>query len=87
MDWRRKIGAGPVGIPDDVLLFENQSDGCFPALLTIPEVARLLTISPSGVRRLQQQREIPFVKVRGAVRFLKEDVIAYLRRQRVEAIG
>jgi len=77
----------PAGIADDVSLFENKPGGASRALLTITDVARLLAISVSGVRRLQQGRDIPFIKVRGSVRFFEEDVISYLRRQRVEHIG
>lgn len=76
-----------VGSTDDVLLFDNNLDGFSLTLLTISEVADFLKISSSGVRRLQQQRDIPFVKVGGSVRFLKEDILAYLRKQRVNSIG
>ncbi len=56
-------------------------------LLTIKEVAGLLKISAMTVRRLQQGRHIPFIKVGGAIRFAKSDIIEYLKRARVEAIG
>ena len=56
-------------------------------LLTIDEVAGFLKISASTVRRLQQERHIPFTKVGGSVRFLKSDIVSYLERQRVESIG
>jgi len=56
-------------------------------LLTIAELAELLKISVTGVRRLQQARQLPFIKVGGSVRFFKRDVIAYLKRQRVETVG
>jgi excisionase family DNA binding protein len=55
-------------------------------LLTIPEVAQLLKISGSTVRRLQQQRHIPFFKVGGRIRFTPEDVAAYLQKRRVHSI-
>jgi excisionase family DNA binding protein len=55
-------------------------------LLTIIEVAELLTISVSGVRRLQQARHLPFIKVGGSVRFSKSDVLSYLEKRRVESI-
>jgi len=38
-------------------------------LLTITEVAEMLKISVPSVRRLQHQRQIPFYKVGGSVRF------------------
>ncbi len=55
-------------------------------LLTIPEVAQLLRISASTVRRLQQQRHIPFFKVGGRIRFTPGDVAAYLQKRRVHSI-
>jgi excisionase family DNA binding protein len=54
-------------------------------LLTIVEVAEVLKISATGVRRLQQARQLPFIKVGGSVRFLKRDIIVYLEKQRVES--
>ena len=56
-------------------------------LLTIPEVARLLKISVPSVRRLQQQRRIPFFKVGGRIRFERNDIVAYLQKRRVHSIG
>jgi excisionase family DNA binding protein len=55
-------------------------------LLTIPEVAELLKVSVSGVRRLQQARHLPFIKVGGSVRFSKSDIILYLEKRRVESV-
>ena len=57
-----------------------------PQLLTVPEVAALLKISVPSVRRLQQRRQIPFVKVGGCVRFTRADIAAYLDKRRVGAI-
>jgi excisionase family DNA binding protein len=54
-------------------------------LLTITEVAEVLKISATGVRRLQQARQLPFIKVGGSVRFSKRDIIVYLEKQRVES--
>jgi excisionase family DNA binding protein len=54
-------------------------------LLTISEVARLLRVSVSAVRRLQQARRLPFIKIGGSVRFSKTDIISYLRGCRVES--
>jgi excisionase family DNA binding protein len=56
-------------------------------LLTIPEVAHFLKISVSSVRRLQQQRQIPFFKVGGRIRFARSEVAAYLLTRRVRSIG
>jgi excisionase family DNA binding protein len=76
-----------VGSTDGVLLFDKPSDGSLSPLLSIPDVARLLRVSQSVVRRLQQQRQIPFHKIGGSVRFSERDVAFYLRRRRVEVIG
>lgn len=56
-------------------------------LLTVAQAAQWLNISPSSVRRLQQRRLVPFVKIGGSVRFLKRDLEAYLARSRIEPIG
>jgi excisionase family DNA binding protein len=71
-----------------VLLFDKTSVHSHPAiaLLTVSEVAELLKISISGVRRLQQGRHLPFIKVGGSVRFSESDVMSYLKRRRVESI-
>lgn len=54
-----------------------------PELLTVSEVAKLLKISVPSVRRLQQQCQLPFFKVRGCVRFERSDIVEYLKKQRV----
>ena len=55
-------------------------------LLTITEVAELLKISVASVRRLQQRRAVPFIKVGGSVRFAKSDVMFYLEKRRIESV-
>jgi excisionase family DNA binding protein len=77
-----------IAFADPVLLFEIMSTEFEPAieLLTIAEVARLLKISLTSVRRLQQRRLIPFFKVGGAVRFSRSDIVSYLEKQRVKAV-
>lgn len=55
-------------------------------LLTLTEVAELLKISVPTVRRLQQQRKMPFVKVGGRIRFTRSDVASYLEKRRVRSI-
>jgi len=56
-------------------------------LLTAADVARRLTISVASVRRLQRQRQIPFVKIKGSIRYLVRDIAAYVTEGRVERIG
>ncbi len=55
-------------------------------LLTIEEVAELLKVSVSTVRRLQEQRALPFLKVGNSVRFFIHDILSYLQKQRVASI-
>jgi excisionase family DNA binding protein len=57
-----------------------------PELLTVAEVAEILTISVPTVRHLQQQRRIPFYKVGGSLRFARSDIVAYLHKRRVQPI-
>lgn len=73
---------------DPVLLFDNKSigSGQTPELLTAADVAGLFNVSITSVRRLQQQRQIPFLKVGGSVRFLRSDIVQYLQKRRVEPI-
>jgi excisionase family DNA binding protein len=52
-------------------------------LLTIPEVAELLKVSERTVRRIQQQREIAFIKVGRSVRFARSDLASYLETRNV----
>ena len=56
-------------------------------LLTIKDVAKLLKVSQTSVRRLQQGRHLPFIKVGGSIRFAKTDIFEYLKKGRVEAIS
>lgn len=78
-----------VGYADAAPILENQSNESDLAieLLTIPEAAKFLRVSPSGVRRLQQGRHVSFFKVGGSIRFAKRDLIAYLARQRIVSFG
>jgi len=65
-------------------MITNNEDG--ERLFSIKEVAADFKISIRTVQRLQQQRQIPFIKVGGKVRFHRSDLVAYLERCRVEPI-
>lgn len=53
-------------------------------LLTVVEVAEMLSVSPSLVYRLKDEGEIPCYCIgRGAIRFSLEDVEQYLAGRRV----
>ena len=54
-------------------------------LLNIPRAAKFLAISESGMRRLQQDRWVPFFKIGRNVRFSRKDLEAYVAKRRVEA--
>ncbi|OAI53944.1 hypothetical protein AYO47_03925 [Planctomyces sp. SCGC AG-212-M04] len=47
-------------------------------LLTKKEVMSALRVSRGTLDTMRQSGEIPFVKVRGQVRFRQEDVTAYI---------
>ena len=55
-------------------------------LLTVREVAKLLQLSVPSVRDLQARRQISFIKVGGALRFEKRDIVEYINRRKVTAI-
>ena len=57
-----------------------------PELLSIRDVATLLKISVPSIRRLQQQRQIPFIKIGGRVLFSKSDILSFVDRRRVGSI-
>lgn len=56
-------------------------------LLTVPEVATLLRLTDKGIYAMVSARRIPFVKVSNRVRFLRVDVVRWLRENRVPASG
>ena len=55
-------------------------------LLTIADVAEMLKISATGVRRMLLTRQLPFIKVGGSVRFAKSDIVDYLKRRHVDSM-
>lgn len=77
-------------LPPLCLPFKNRmpiDSNLISQLLTPDELADLLKISKSGVYRLIEKRQIPFFKVGGSLRFNKDDIMSYLRRNRFESIG
>lgn len=56
-------------------------------LLTPDELASMLKISKAGVYRLVEQRQIHFHKIMGSLRFDKNDVLSFLRQNRIEPVG
>jgi excisionase family DNA binding protein len=55
-------------------------------LMDVKEAAAFLRLSVSGMRRLQQQREVSYIKVGGALRFAKSDLLGYITRKRIAAV-
>lgn len=60
--------------------------GASVELLDLKQTAVFLRVSVPTIRRLQQQREVSFIKVGRSIRFAKSDLIDYLTRKRVPAI-
>lgn len=55
-------------------------------LLSINDLAKLFNISTSTAYRIVDSRKIPFYKIRGVLRFDEEDVLKYLKDNRIEPI-
>lgn len=47
-------------------------------LMTVPEAAKILKISPIGVRRIIASDAIRYHRIRGSVRIDRADINAYL---------
>lgn len=56
-------------------------------ILTLPEVAQLLKVAEKTVYTMAQKGEIPAFKVRGQWRFKRDDIDAWIERQKLEAKG
>jgi excisionase family DNA binding protein len=81
----------PASLTERVLHFDSSNKPIDPSLpielLTVHDVAKIFKISVSTVRRLQDQRRIPFHKVGGSIRFAKDDLVSFVARQRVDRVG
>jgi excisionase family DNA binding protein len=58
-----------------------------PELLTIKNVAAMMQLSDRTVLRLKKSRVIPFIKIGGAVRFRKRDILRVLDRRTVQEVS
>lgn len=56
-----------------------------PLFLTRAQVAELLQLSEQTIYQLVERRLIPFHRVCRRLRFLREDVLTFVRRTRVDA--
>jgi excisionase family DNA binding protein len=55
------------------------------ALLTVADLAELLQLTVKGVYSMVESRRVPFVRVSNRVRFLRSDVLQWLKENRVPA--
>ena len=55
-------------------------------MITLPELAELLSVSPTTIYRMTEGRKIRFYKIKGSIRFRKEDVLAYMNANCYEPI-
>ncbi|MBI4457854.1 helix-turn-helix domain-containing protein [Candidatus Uhrbacteria bacterium] len=55
-------------------------------LLTVKQLAALLTVSTTSIYRLVEHREIPFFRLPHGLRFDEADVSEFLKQRRVEAV-
>ena len=56
-------------------------------ILTLPEVAVLLKVAEKTVYTMAQKAQLPAFKVRGQWRFKRDDIYAWIDRQKIEARG
>lgn len=56
-------------------------------ILTLPDVARLLKVAVKTVYTMAQKGGLPAFKVGGQWRFKRDDIDAWIERQKLEAKG
>lgn len=56
-------------------------------LLTLPEVAELLRVTPRAIYYLVHGRKIPHLKLGRSLRFDRLEIDQWLRKQRVPAVA
>ena len=55
-------------------------------LLSIKDLGQIFNISQTTAYRIVEGRKIPFYKINGVLRFSEEDIINYLKENRVDKI-
>lgn len=60
----------------------RKSDNSRRALMTLPEVAQFLHVSPKTIRRLIAHRGLPHVRFGRVVRFLEDDILRWVEARR-----
>jgi excisionase family DNA binding protein len=66
--------------------FFDKSSTDARGMLSVAEAATLLGVSRPTMRRLQQERRIPFFKVGRCVRFARSDLASYLAKRRIASV-
>jgi excisionase family DNA binding protein len=51
-------------------------------LLTVRDVAKMLRLSESKIRDMQQAGRLPYMKIGGSVRFDQLDMLEYLKQRK-----
>ncbi len=75
-----------MGRPISGRFFDNGPPGSTD-MFTSAEAAELLGVSISTMRRLQRGRRVPFFKIGRCVRYRKGDLVAFIAKYRIEAVG
>lgn len=75
-----------MGRPSSGRFFDNGPPGSSD-MFTSAEAAELLGVSISTMRRLQRGRRVPFFKIGHCVRYRRGDLVAYMSKYRIEAVG
>lgn len=60
----------------------NTNPNVSAQLLTVKEIAQVLTVSPATVNKWMKHSKLPYLKLGKAVRFLEKDVLAWVEKQR-----
>lgn len=56
-------------------------------MMTLPELAELLRVSPTTIYRMTEGRKIRFYKIKGSIRFREDDVVDYMNNNCYEPIN
>jgi excisionase family DNA binding protein len=77
-----RSGEGVVVPPDKL----DVRDAALHKLLTVHDVAKLLQLKVSTVYKMSSSKEIPFLKVRGSLRFDIDDLKSWMQSRKVKPI-
>lgn len=83
---KNKLARDTMSAPKSGQFLDKESTDSIE-LVTIAKAAKLLAVSASTMRRLQQERRIPFFKIGRCVRFARHDLAKYLAKGKIESVG